>query len=252
MGNLGGIEKVMVFGILVIILAILGIAVFSASSIDEEFPSASLGQGDGEGSATYFSSSERKGALFGSELLRNDVAAGSVAGGTEADTADPGAGGDSGTGADGELTVDEGSPAGAGGGADRSPALPAAPRTYTIEPGDTLSGISQKIFGSSRYWKRILAVNPGLDPDHLQVDQVINLPEIDIQAEADAESASAGETSLEPRPGFFYTIQERDTLCSIALRAYKDKKAWKKIYRANRDIIPNPDVLVVGTRIRIP
>jgi nucleoid-associated protein YgaU len=51
------------------------------------------------------------------------------------------------------------------------------PRTYTVQKGDTIYGIARKIFGSDARAKDIIAANPGIDPDHIKVGQVINLPE---------------------------------------------------------------------------
>lgn len=51
------------------------------------------------------------------------------------------------------------------------------PRTYTVEKGDTIYGIARKVFGSDTRAKDIIAANPGIDPNHIKVGQVINLPE---------------------------------------------------------------------------
>ncbi|MCJ1284965.1 hypothetical protein MMC26_004302 [Xylographa opegraphella] len=45
--------------------------------------------------------------------------------------------------------------------------------TYTIRPGDTLSAIAT---GHSIALDDLLAANPGIDPQDLQISQVINLP----------------------------------------------------------------------------
>lgn len=50
--------------------------------------------------------------------------------------------------------------------------------TYTVEPGDTLSKISQKVYGSSTRWKEILAANPDIlpNPNSLKPGQVLKIP----------------------------------------------------------------------------
>lgn len=53
------------------------------------------------------------------------------------------------------------------------PAAPAADGTYTIQPGDTLSAISQRLGVSIN---DIYKANPGINPRALQVGQVILLP----------------------------------------------------------------------------
>lgn len=49
-------------------------------------------------------------------------------------------------------------------------------RTYTIRKGDVLSVISQRELGTSKRWREILDLNPGLDPNKLFVGKSILLP----------------------------------------------------------------------------
>ena len=49
-----------------------------------------------------------------------------------------------------------------------------------------------------------------------------------------------------------YVIQKNDNLHKIARRFYGDSKFWRAIYMANTDVIPDPEVLKVGTEIVIP
>lgn len=64
---------------------------------------------------------------------------------------------------------------------------------YTVRPGDLLSVIAQERLGSVSEMPRILALNPGLDPDRLQAGQVIRLPE-------GAASARPSAVASAPRP----------------------------------------------------
>ncbi|MBI4432192.1 MAG: OmpA family protein [Candidatus Omnitrophica bacterium] len=48
------------------------------------------------------------------------------------------------------------------------------------------------------------------------------------------------------------TIQQGDTLWSIAKREYGDGRQWKRIYEFNKDLLPNPDRPKKGTKIKIP
>lgn len=49
-----------------------------------------------------------------------------------------------------------------------------------------------------------------------------------------------------------YTVQKNDTLEKIAKKVYGDTKRWPKIYKANRDVIKNPNKLYPGQRLTIP
>lgn len=53
------------------------------------------------------------------------------------------------------------------------------PKTYTIVQGDTLYGISQKVFGTPRHYERIYELNKDRirDPNTLQVGINLRMPE---------------------------------------------------------------------------
>jgi nucleoid-associated protein YgaU len=74
-----------------------------------------------------------------------------------------------------DLIADIGAPAGGVGG----PAGPAsAPRTYTVQKGDTLSKISKQYYGDANQYMKIFDANKDKlkDPDKIQVGQVLNIP----------------------------------------------------------------------------
>jgi LysM repeat protein len=105
---------------------------------------------------------------------------------------------------------------------------------YTIKPGDTLFKLSQQ-FGVSV--DAIIRANPGIDPNNLQIGQVICIPQ-----------------SVPPTPpmppcpnGFYYTIMAGDTLFSIS---QKFNVSVQEIMNANPGIDPNN--LRVGQIICIP
>jgi len=49
-----------------------------------------------------------------------------------------------------------------------------------------------------------------------------------------------------------YVVQRGDTLGRIAQKTYGRASAWEKIYAANRDVIPNKNVLSPGTELKLP
>ena len=99
---------------------------------------------------------------------------------------------------------------------------------YTIKAGDTLYAIAKQA-GISL--ERLIAANPGINPNRLQIGQVICVP------------GKAGETC----PGFMYTIAAGDTLFSLAQRYHTTVQA---IEFFNRGIDPNK--LQIGQVICIP
>lgn len=52
--------------------------------------------------------------------------------------------------------------------------------------------------------------------------------------------------------GQTYVVQKGDTLYKLARQFYGDQSKWKAIWEANRDRVPNPDRLYVGTELYIP
>jgi nucleoid-associated protein YgaU len=49
-----------------------------------------------------------------------------------------------------------------------------------------------------------------------------------------------------------YTVEEGDTLWTIAVKLYGDGSRWQDIYDANRGALPNPTLLAPGTKLTVP
>ncbi len=103
---------------------------------------------------------------------------------------------------------------------------------YTINPGDTYFLLAQR-FGTTV--QAISAANPGVDPNNLQIGQVICIP-----------------TAAPPPPvhcphGFLYTINPGDTYFLLAQRFGTTVQA---ISAANPGVDPNN--LQIGQVICIP
>lgn len=101
---------------------------------------------------------------------------------------------------------------------------------YTIKAGDTFYLLAQR-FGVSL--DAVLAANPGVDPNNLQIGQVVCIP--------------AAKPPKPVCPGFFYTITAGDTLSELARRFGTTVRA---IIDANPGI--DPRNLIIGQRICIP
>lgn len=50
----------------------------------------------------------------------------------------------------------------------------------------------------------------------------------------------------------YYLIQKGDTLSKIAKQFYGDANAYQQIFKANKEVIQNPDKIFLGQKISIP
>lgn len=112
------------------------------------------------------------------------------------------------------------------------PPRPCPGGTYTIRPGDTFFSLARR-FGTTV--EALRAANPGVDPDRLQIGQVICLP--------------PGVVGPIPCPGgTIYRVQAGDTLASLARRF---GVSLASLIAANPHLA-DPDNLQIGDFVCIP
>ena len=68
---------------------------------------------------------------------------------------------------------------------------------------------------------------------------------------AKAAGEEAKPSSLKPAAKT-YVVQSGDTLAKIAKAQYGDASRWPEIHEANKDQIPDPNLIQVGQKLRIP
>ncbi|MFH0947231.1 MAG: LysM peptidoglycan-binding domain-containing protein [Planctomycetota bacterium] len=248
MGNVGNIEKVMVFGILLIIISILGIAIWGNNSVDD--PLTVTG--------TEVSGGNRANALdvkLANEGLEN-----------QGEAADPRAliapddqiylPGDDDFGDETEYPPEEVSyqprpqhvddrQGRAGAGAQAS-----TPGTYAVKKGDTLGSIAKELFGSVRYLDELRKANEDVDPSRLQIGQVLNVPDLG------GGSARPGSVSEPEEPAATgkatYKVKKGDTLFGISRAVFGTSARWRDILAVNAEILSDPNNLKPGTLLTLP
>lgn len=248
MGNVGNIEKVMVFGILAIILCILGIAIWGHHDgqppLDEAQAKTPLdvgGLGESADEGTPMPPLKRPVDIGG-----DDLSAAPRILVPEDDEADLG-----GPIEPPDVTLTPPSPA----APERGPA--GLPRTHTIAPGDTYTSLAERFFGDPRLYVEFEKVNEDVDPRRLRAGMVVNvpqltgddLPEAEIEAPRTAPKDPAGGATA---GGVKYVIRSGDTLSAISRQFYGTPNKWRRIADANPRAIPNPDRLTAGVEIQIP
>ena len=122
-------------------------------------------------------------------------------------------------------------------------------RFHVIRSGDTLYGIAVERYGDASYVRVIEAANPGLNARALKIGDRLILPEKKVEEptpQTPAQAPTAADTKV-------YVVQKNDTLIGIARRFYGDAAMYKKLYEANRDVLPSVNAtLYVGQRLRLP
>jgi nucleoid-associated protein YgaU len=121
-------------------------------------------------------------------------------------------------------------------------------KVYTVQAGDTLSGISSKVYNTSRHYQKIFEANKDVieDPNTLQVGAKLVMPDLPVKPAA-ANGAGAGAvatTNPAPPPAGAKMVQVPDggSLWKIAEKFAPGKKV--SIYEMMKLIIAaNPDKL---------
>ena len=65
-------------------------------------------------------------------------------------------------------------------------------------------------------------------------------------------AASSYDAPIAPGNDRVYQVRKGDTLYRLARQFYSDQARWRDIWSANRNRVPNPDQLNVGTKLIIP
>jgi nucleoid-associated protein YgaU len=113
----------------------------------------------------------------------------------------------------------------------------AAPRTYKVKKGDSLSGIAKAKLGDAKRWPELFVLNRAKirHRDRIDPGLVLTLP---------------GPTPIKPTPQL-YKVKKGDTLSGIAKAKLGDANRWPEIHKLNRDVVPDPDVIAPGLELVI-
>lgn len=247
MGNIGGIEKIMVFGILVIILIILGIAFYSATKVENDLTSNKMKAAGNDEVITVFDTpavtesappvKPKVEPLFKGLLTRRDA--------PENDAEPLKSNNHRNTSMEEPI---ESEPAGDEAVVETVVEKPKV-RMYEVKPGDSFMKIARAMYGDDKKYTFLMEANPNIDPQNLQVGQKLRIPPLDSAASPAVEEEV---TEAPPEGAKSYVVQSGDTLVDISIAMYGTGSKWQKIYEANRNVIANPDVLCVGAKLIIP
>ncbi len=252
MGNVGNIEKVMVFGILAIIMVILSIAVWGHNQGNDPSP-----YGD---EASALDSEETRDTNY--RLGLDEPVLGGIRKATEKKPPS----------SDYVLVPDEDEfdvsaevddlsahpePPKPSPKAKTSPSESRLPRTYEVAKGDTFEKIAVKLFGDRSYMSELMKANEDIDPRKMQIGDVLNIPQIDTKeiafdAASSSTSRSSGTEPTSAKAGSTYEVRKGDTLIAIARSHYGSDIRWKDILDANRKLLSAPTDLRPGMVLTLP
>jgi nucleoid-associated protein YgaU len=124
---------------------------------------------------------------------------------------------------------------------------PARPATYTVKKGDSYYRIADKVLGDASLMKALMAANPSIRPEDLDVGDVLILPGRSAPDGGASNSLQRSAQQTPPAretrraapigPGGFYVVRNRDTLVGIAQRELGSSLRWQEIARLNKDVL---------------
>lgn len=157
---------------------------------------------------------------------------------------------------------------------------------YTVKKGDTVKSIAKKYFGANSKWRQVYQVNKDVIPSSLKIKPgqklVIpvpvvctiymvkkgdNLEKISKKFYGTSEkwkkiyNANKNKISASKKvkagkklfiPAMTCTVKKGDDLKSLAKKYYGTKTEWRRIYEANKDIVPTSKKLKKGSSLVIP
>lgn len=109
---------------------------------------------------------------------------------------------------------------------------------YIVKSGDTLAGISRKIYGQADMWHPLVTLNGISDPSRIYPGDVIQFDALNEASKAFAASQVSTAQTV--------TVKAGDTLSSIAQAVLGNSGHWKVLYSRNKDKIKNPNLIEPG------
>jgi nucleoid-associated protein YgaU len=142
-------------------------------------------------------------------------------------------------------------------------------KSYEAQPGDSLSKIALKFYGSNSKALRdaIVLANPSLkgNPDMILVGHAYTIPAIEGASSAgnapsapqpSAPAQREPQQAAAPRTGspgeYWYTVKENDNLWRIARDQLGDPGAVAVLKELNKDVLKGGDTVRINMKLRLP
>ena len=92
----------------------------------------------------------------------------------------------------------------------------------------------------------------GTGEERVKAVQAIQSVQMDAQVNIQVQGGFADMSGGSTAGARSYTVKSGDSLSKIAKELLGDASAWKRIHEANKDQIPNPDLIHPGMTLKIP
>jgi nucleoid-associated protein YgaU len=112
--------------------------------------------------------------------------------------------------------------------------------SYIVRPGDTLSKIATKLYGTASAANKLAKINSLEDPNLIFPGDVLKTDPSGFQTTA----TSKDETRE-------ITVEAGDTLSKIAEKVFGDPGTWKYIWKLNEATLPDPNRIEPGVKLSV-
>ncbi len=129
---------------------------------------------------------------------------------------------------------------------ERKSDIVSLPTSHVVAADENLWLIAERYFGSGYNWPDIVKENQLINPDSLEVGQILIIPKVTTILPI----TGINNKAEFPITGNSYTVMENDNLWEIAVRAYGDGYQWVKIAQANN--LLDPDTIHTGNLLTLP
>lgn len=118
------------------------------------------------------------------------------------------------------------------------------PSKHTVAKGEYLWKIAEHYYGDGHKWTEIAKANGLKNPSRINAGTELQIPAVETTLEAASTAAQI--------QGESYVTKKGDSLWKIAVAAYGDGYKWTTIWKANKQLVPNANMLFVGVTLTLP